>query len=54
MPADAYQHTRPRPHPAIVRLADYTPPPFLIDTVDLTFSLNEAATEVVARSVSPP
>src|SRR6201996_1180345 len=35
--------------PHEIRLADYTPPPFLIDTVDLRFDLDEAATNVVAR-----
>jgi aminopeptidase N len=35
--------------PREVRLADYTPPAFLIDTVDLHFDLDEAATTVVAR-----
>nr|WP_294505836.1 aminopeptidase N [uncultured Rhodopila sp.] len=35
--------------PAEIRLADYTPPAFLIDTVDLTFELGEAATTVVSR-----
>ena len=32
-----------------VRLADYAPPAFLVDTVDLTFELDEAATKVTAR-----
>ena len=32
-----------------IRLADYAPPAFLIDTVDLHFDLDEAATTVVAR-----
>jgi aminopeptidase N len=32
-----------------IRLADYTPPPFLIDTVDLRFDLDEAATTVLSR-----
>ena len=32
-----------------VRLADYAPPDFLVDTVDLTFELDEAATKVTAR-----
>jgi aminopeptidase N len=46
MPADAIStETAPRE----IRLADYTPPPFLIDTVDLRFELNEDATIVVAR-----
>ena len=35
--------------PAEIRLADYAPPAFLIDTVDLTFELGEAATVVVSR-----
>src|ERR1700761_2812864 len=35
--------------PHEIRLADYTPPPFLIDTVDLRFDLDEAATTVVSR-----
>ncbi|HYZ22930.1 MAG TPA: aminopeptidase N [Rhodopila sp.] len=35
--------------PREVRLADYAPPPFLVDTVDLTFELDEAATRVVSR-----
>ena len=36
------------PHQPI-RLADYTPPPFLIDTVDLVFDLGEEKTSVKAR-----
>jgi aminopeptidase N len=32
-----------------IRLADYAPPPFLVDTVDLSFDLDEAATKVVSR-----
>ena len=32
-----------------IRLADYTPPAFLIDTVDLRFDLDEAATTVRSR-----
>ena len=35
--------------PREVRLADYAPPAFLVDTVDLTFELDEAATNVTAR-----
>jgi len=34
--------------PVEVRLADYSPPAFLVETVDLTFELGEAATTVVA------
>jgi len=37
--------TTPQP----VRLADYTPPAFLVDTVDLSFELDEAATLVRSR-----
>ena len=46
MPADAISTDAT---PSIVRLADYAPPAFLIDTVDLTFELDEAATRVVSR-----
>jgi aminopeptidase N len=46
MPADAIS-TDSAPHE--IRLADYTPPAFLIDTVDLTFDLDEAATRVLSR-----
>jgi aminopeptidase N len=35
--------------PAEIRLADYAPPAFLIDTVDLRFDLDEAATTVLSR-----
>jgi aminopeptidase N len=35
--------------PHEIRLADYTPPPFLIDTVDLRFDLDEVATTVLSR-----
>ncbi len=35
--------------PREVRLADYTPPRFLVDTVDLDFDLDQAATRVVSR-----
>ena len=46
MPADAITTDAT---PREIRLADYTPPEFLIDTVDLRFELDEAATTVVAR-----
>ncbi len=46
MPADAISTDAT---PTVVRLADYAPPAFLIDTVDLTFELDEAATRVVSR-----
>lgn len=35
--------------PGTVRLADYTPPTYLIDRVELRFELGEDATEVLAR-----
>lgn len=35
--------------PQSVLLADYQPPPFLVDTVDLTFELHETATIVRSR-----
>lgn len=35
--------------PGTILLSDYTPPPYLIDLVDLTFRLDPAATEVKAR-----
>jgi aminopeptidase N len=35
--------------PAEIRLADYRPPAFLIDTVDLAFDLHADATKVVSR-----
>ncbi|PWB82172.1 MAG: aminopeptidase N [Methylocystaceae bacterium] len=37
------------PPPQAVRLADYRPPDFLIDTVDLDISLHRTQTRVVAR-----
>jgi aminopeptidase N len=46
MPADAMTTDAA---PSEIRLADYAPPAFLIDTVDLHFDLDEAATTVVAR-----
>jgi aminopeptidase N len=46
MPADAIATDAA---PREIRLADYAPPDFLIDTVDLRFDLDEAATTVVAR-----
>ncbi len=36
----------PQSAPHETRLADYHPPAFLVDTVDLTFDLDEAATQV--------
>ena len=35
--------------PQPTRLADYRPPAFLIDTVDLTFELGDAETRVKSR-----
>jgi aminopeptidase N len=46
MPADAITADAT---PREIRLADYAPPAFLIDTVDLHFDLDEATTTVVAR-----
>ena len=43
------RHQHRRRHPTEIRLADYAPPAFLIDTVDLSFELDEAATRVVSR-----
>jgi aminopeptidase N len=45
MPADAIATDTA---PVEVRLADYAPPPFLIETVDLAFDLHESATNVVS------
>jgi aminopeptidase N len=44
-------HTDPanQPVPHATRLADYRPPAFLVDTVDLVFELDEAATRVASR-----
>ena len=36
--------------PAVIRLADYAPPAYLVDTLDLTFDLREEGTRVTARS----
>ena len=44
---DVLPDTAAAPQP--VRLADYRPPAFLIDTVDLTFELGEAETRVESR-----
>ncbi|WP_428488961.1 aminopeptidase N [Rhodopila sp.] len=46
MPADAIATDVA---PQEIRLADYAPPAFLIDTVDLRFDLDEAVTTVVAN-----
>ena len=46
MPADAISTDTAMSE---VRLADYAPPAFLIDAVDLRFELNETATRVIAR-----
>ena len=46
MPADSISTEAA---PREIRLADYAPPAFLIDTVELRFDLDEAATTVVAR-----
>jgi aminopeptidase N len=39
----------PQSAPSETRLADYRPPAFLVDTVDLAFDLDEAATTVRSR-----
>jgi aminopeptidase N len=51
MPADAITTDANTAHavPHEIRLADYAPPAFLIDTVDLAFDLDEAATKVTSR-----
>ncbi len=46
MPADAISTDST---PQEIKLADYAPPAFLIDTVDLSFELDELATKVVSR-----
>jgi aminopeptidase N len=46
MPADAISTDTT---PQEIRLADYAPPAFLIDTVDLRFELDESATKVTSR-----
>ena len=38
----------PKTEPATIRLADYTPPPYRIESVDLTFDLDPKATRVKA------
>jgi aminopeptidase N len=48
MPLDA-NSVPPQTAPHETRLADYRPPAFLIDTVDLAFDLDEAATSVRSR-----
>ena len=39
----------PTTSPITIRLADYTPPAFLVDSVHLTFRLDPSATRVVSR-----
>ena len=48
MPLDA-NSVPPQTAPRETRLADYAPPAFLIDTVELAFDLDEAATQVRSR-----
>jgi aminopeptidase N len=48
MPLDA-NSVPPQTAPHETRLADYRPPAFLIDTVELAFDLDEAATQVRSR-----
>ena len=40
--------------PRTIRLQDYQPPAYLIDSVDLDFDLREQGTRVVARFASEP
>jgi len=42
-------HADKDPGPRAIRLADYTPPDFLVDTIDLEFDLDERATVVRSR-----
>ena len=46
MPLDA-NSVPPQTAPHETRLADYRPPAFLVDTVDLAFELDEAATRFI-------
>jgi aminopeptidase N len=48
MPLDV-NSAPPQTAPRETRLADYRPPPFLIDAVELAFDLDEAATRVRSR-----
>jgi aminopeptidase N len=48
MPLDV-SSTPPQTKPRETRLEDYRPPAFLVDTVELAFDLNEAATRVRSR-----
>src|SRR6476620_495569 len=48
MPLDV-SSAPPQTTPRETRLADYQPPAFLIDTVELAFDLDEAATGVRSR-----
>ena len=48
MPLDASSQP-PQTSPRETRLADYRPPAFLVDTVELAFDLDEAATRVRSR-----
>jgi len=44
----------PKPTPKTIRLKDYLPTPYLIDTVDLTFRLKPQATRVVSKMQMRP
>jgi aminopeptidase N len=48
MPLDA-SSVPPPTTPRATRLVDYRPPPFLVDTVELAFDLDEVATQVRSR-----
>ena len=43
------RHVATGPTAQVTRLADYRPPDFLVDNVDLSFALNDAATRVTSR-----
>ncbi len=48
MPLDV-SSAPPQTSPRETRLADYQPPEFLVETVDLAFDLDESATRVRSR-----
>ena len=48
MPLDV-SSAPPQTTPRETRLADYQPPEFLVETVDLAFDLDESATRVRSR-----
>src|SRR5229473_2663722 len=46
---DGAPSTGPETQPRTIRLADYTVPDFIVETVDLVFDLSEASTVVKSR-----